>query len=492
MKKSFLFFLGLCVLPFSMILSCDPVEPDPNDGEDPVALAKPEGLKGESTDNSIVFTWNAVENAKCYSYIFEDGDEVYVNETTVTMENLQSETAYTFKVKAVSGDLEKWLDSQWAEVTVTTGEEPVRPFAIDITGVTFHSVEMKISPLDAEMTYITNPWKLADFESYASTEEFAKARVDSFKEAAAVSGMTLEQWLSAAGILLVGEQEYLGFINLESDTDYVAYVFGLDYQGNITSEVVYEPFKTEPEPQVEPSSMTFELSVTDITDISAKMTMKPSVDDEYYYAFFVNKENYDYLGDEYIIQTCIDDLNEYISSSDWAEVVAEQCFIGEDTFSYGEFDANTEYVGFTFGVGQQGLYAAASTDLFVSDVFMTKSPSGSDGPIRIEVINFEIDDVQIKFIPSPEVESYRCELLPLSNFGDVSDAEIIAKDMENLWADYGDYYAMLLLYEEYTLTRVNPLEPDTEYIAFAYGLSDAEFVATTELCKVVLRTPAGN
>ena len=143
-------------------------------------------------------------------------------------------------------------------------------------------------------------------------------------------------------------------------------------------------------------------------------------------------------------------------------------------------------------MGQQGLYAAASTDLFVSDVFMTKSPSGSDGPIRIEVINFEIDDVQIKFIPSPEVESYRCELLPLSNFGDVSDAEIIAKDMENLWNDYADLYVYFVQYGEFTLTRVNPLEPDTEYIAFAYGLSDAEFVATTELCKVVLRTPAGN
>ena len=492
MKKSFLFFLGLCALPFSMILSCDPVEPDPNDGEDPVALAKPEGLKGESTDNSIVFTWNAVENAKCYSYIFEDGDEVYVNETTVTIENLQSETAYTFKVKAVSGDLEKWLDSQWAEVTVTTGEEPVRPFAIEVTNVTFHSADVKISPLDAEMTYFCNLMTQEAFDTYATAEEMAREQVDDIKNLAMSSGMTFEQYCLAAGLLYTGEQEFTTATALEGDTGYMEFVFGLDYQGNITSEVVYEPFKTEPEPQVEPSSMTFELSVTDITDISAKMTMKPSVDDEYYYAFFVNKENYDYLGDEYIIQTCIDDLNEYISSSDWAEVVAEQCFIGEDTFSYGEFDANTEYVGFAFGVGQQGLYAAASTDLFVSDVFMTGSPSGSDGPIRIEVVNFEIDDVQIKFIPSPEVESYRCELLPLSDFGDVGDAEIIAKDMENLWNDYADYYVMLLLYEEYTYTRVNPLEPDTEYIAFAYGLSDSEFVATTDLCKVVLRTPSEN
>jgi hypothetical protein len=74
----------------------------------------------------------------------------------------------------------------------------------------------------------------------------------------------------------------------------------------------------------------------------------------------------------------------------------------------------------------------------------------------------------------------------------VSDAEIIAKDMENLWNDYADLYVYFVQYGEFTLTRVNPLEPDTEYIAFAYGLSDSEFVATTDLCKVVLRTPSEN
>ena len=89
------------------------------------------------------------------------------------------------------------------------------------------------------------------------------------------------------------------------------------------------------------------------------------------------------------------------------------------------------------------------------------------------------------------MDSYRCELVKLSDFGaDKTDEEILAADMDNLWNDYADYYVMLLLYEEYTLTRINPLEPDTDYIAYAYGLSGSEFVATTPLCKKILRTPS--
>lgn len=78
----------------------------------------------------------------------------------------------------------------------------------------------------------------------------------------------------------------------------------------------------------------------------------------------------------------------------------------------------------------------------------------------------------------------------LADFAGLSDEEILAKDMEKLWNDYGDYYSMMLLNESFTMTRYMPLDPDTEYIAFAYGLSDTEFKATTKLCKVVLRTPA--
>ena len=42
------------------------------------------------------------------------------------------------------------------------------------------------------------------------------------------------------------------------------------------------------------------------------------------------------------------------------------------------------------------------------------------------------------------------------------------------------------------MTRYMPLDPDTDYIVYAYGLSDAEFKATSKLCKKVLRTPAAD
>ena len=104
--------------------------------------------------------------------------------------------------------------------------------------------------------------------------------------------------------------------------------------------------------------MTLGLEVVDLTDVSARLQVTPSTADEYYYCFFVLRENLDALGEEGIINLCLDDLNEHISSSDYATVVAEQCHKGNYTFSYAEFAANTEYVGFAFGVGQHGLRPA--------------------------------------------------------------------------------------------------------------------------------------
>lgn len=482
------FDLLTCCLCAAAMLSCDP-----ESGGDsvPVPLDTPSGLTAEATENSILFSWNPVQDAKCYAYVLNDAeDEVYTNETSVTVGDLQPETSYSFRVKAVSGDLSVWTDSEWASTTVVTSEQPEPPFQLTVSDVTFYSANFKVIPLDENMTYFCNVILKDQFEQFASTDELVSQQVEAIKEVAAANAMTFEAYCRTFGLLNSGTNDFAA-TTLDADSEYVEFVFGLDYSGLSTSEVVYKEFRTLEEPKVTPSDMTFEFEVTDITDISARLTVRPSVDDEPYYCFFVNKENLDYLGEEYVINACLEDLNDHISSSDYATVVNELCHKGEYVMPYGELEPNSEYVGFAFGVGQHGLKAAASTRLFVTEPFMTKSPGGSDDPIRIEVINFGIEGTEIKFIPSPEVGSYRCELVKLSDFGaDKTDEEILAADMDKLWNDYGDYYVMLLLSEEYTLTRINPLEPDTDYIAYAYGLSSSEFTATTSLCKKILRTPS--
>lgn len=486
--KKFRFHLLLTAL-IALLSACG------SDSDSPdkiLPLPVPASLVSEGDEASLTFTWEAVPDAKCYAYRFNEGDEVYTNETSVRFDGLTPSTQYSFKVKAVSGDLGRWSDSDWASATATTGEQPVPPFVITLGEVTFYSAEVTVTPADPAMTYFCNVLPRNEFDAFPSEEKLIEAQIAQIAQTAETNGMNFGEFCQAMGLLISGTQTFVTAEELAGDTEYVEYVFGLDYSGNATTGLVSTTFRTAKEPTVKPSTMTFTLEVTDLTDVSARLKVTPSTDDEDYFCLFVLRENLDVMGEDAVIAACIDDLNEHISSSDYATVVAEQCHRGAYTLSYAEFEPNTEYVGFAFGVGQHGLRAAATTRLFTTEPFMMKDQEGGEDPIRIEVVEWGIEHAQIKFIPTAEATPYRCELTKLSDFAGLSDEEILARDMEKLWNDYADYYSMMLLYESFTMTRYMPLDPDTDYIVYAYGLSDAEFKATSKLCKKVLRTPAAD
>lgn len=434
-------------------------------------------------------SWDAVAEAKCYSYTFDGAEEVYINSPSVTFEGLAPESSHTVRVKAVSGDLSKWTDSDWTERTFTTSEKPVPVFVIQVDDVTFSSVEVTVTPADPTTTYFCNLIPKSDFDSFATPEQLMQRQVALIAQMAETNGQTFEAYCRALQLINTGKNTFQAD-KLLSDTDYVEFVFGLSYTGEITTPLVSEVLRTKPEPKVNPSDMTFTFELKEVTDISASLQITPSRDDEWYFCFFVDKSNLNLLGDVGVINICLEDLNEHIASSDFETIVAEQCHKGAFLFNYGELEPNHQYVGFAFGVGKQGLNAAASTALFKTDPFMTLDQQQSDDPIRIEVINFGISGTEIKFLPTPEVGSFRCELTTLDKFAGMSDEEILKKDMENLWNEAGDYYIWSLCSGDFTLSRINALEPDTDYIAYAYGLSDSKFEATTPLCKKILHTPA--
>lgn len=405
MKKFRLFCVLTALLP--LLVSCG----NDSDSPEPVSqLPAPASLASTGDDVSLTFTWEAVSEAKCYAYRFNEGEEVYTNETSVRFEGLTPSTQYAFRVKAVSGDLTRWSDSEWSSTSATTGETPQPPFAITLGEVTFYSAEVTVTPADPSMTYFCNVLPRAEFDAFPSEKELIDAQIAQITGAAELNAMSFEEFCRSMGLLFTGTQSFVTAEELVGDTEYVEYVFGLDYSGKATSELVSASFRTKPEPTVQPSSMTLGLEVVDLTDVSARLQVTPSTADEYYYCFFVLRENLDALGEEGIINLCLDDLNEHISSSDYATVVAEQCHKGNYTFSYAEFAANTEYVGFAFGVGQHGLRAAATTRLFTTEPFMLKDAAGGDDPIRIEVVSWGIENAQIKFIPTSEAVPYRCEL----------------------------------------------------------------------------------
>lgn len=83
----------------------------------------------EAVSNKINLTWNAVSNAKSYEVVLGAEGKTDIVKTaegaSLSVEGLESSTLYSVKVKAISADVEKYIDSDYcAAVSVTTGVKP--------------------------------------------------------------------------------------------------------------------------------------------------------------------------------------------------------------------------------------------------------------------------------------------------------------------------------------------------------------------------------
>ena len=89
--KKFRFHLLLTAL-IALLSACG------SDSDSPdkiLPLPVPASLVSEGDEASLTFTWEAVPDAKCYAYRFNEGDEVYTNETSVRFDGLTPSTQTT-------------------------------------------------------------------------------------------------------------------------------------------------------------------------------------------------------------------------------------------------------------------------------------------------------------------------------------------------------------------------------------------------------------
>ena len=131
MKKIFS-ILSVAMLAMAFV-ACEGETPDapnkpnePNEPNDPTtevtALATPAPAVDEATitSNSFTVAWPAVSGAIGYKYAVNDGTPSSVAINSVEITGLTTETTYTVKVQALSGDTTKNSDSEWGSCTVTT------------------------------------------------------------------------------------------------------------------------------------------------------------------------------------------------------------------------------------------------------------------------------------------------------------------------------------------------------------------------------------
>ncbi len=94
-------------------------------------LTNPLNVKASlgSTNNTLTVAWDAVENAASYEVVISatGKDDIIktASSNSITVDGLEYSTEYNIKVKAISSDIEKYINSDYsAAVTVTTGIEP--------------------------------------------------------------------------------------------------------------------------------------------------------------------------------------------------------------------------------------------------------------------------------------------------------------------------------------------------------------------------------
>ncbi len=94
--------------------------------EQPAAsLTAPEVRITSVKGDSFVASWDIVQDAGSYTYIFSEGPEVVTKDRSVEFSGLVPDTEYMLSVRADAGPNSESASSEWSEVHIITGAEIV-------------------------------------------------------------------------------------------------------------------------------------------------------------------------------------------------------------------------------------------------------------------------------------------------------------------------------------------------------------------------------
>lgn len=241
MQNKLFTFLCTGLLAFALT-SCDK---DENTDSKASKLSAPVLNVTEQLSDGFTVSWQAVENASGYSYVFGSEAEKSTTATSVSFTDLEPGT-YTVKVKAMSTSTD-WTDSDYSTISATIEEgDPTTgelTFTFDITDITATSAVITCTPSVNDQTYFFDCMEKSQFDQiHTSDEAFTATLIASLEAMGAQYGLTLQDVLSE---MLSSGVDVWDPNGLYSSTEYVVYAFGLNTDGTVTSAVATENFTTE-------------------------------------------------------------------------------------------------------------------------------------------------------------------------------------------------------------------------------------------------------
>lgn len=238
-KALFVTFNGLdAAKEYVVKLQAEPVKGSSKTSSEPVyihvrtsdisQLEKPEITVGSAYASKTIISWSVIPGAGSYEYTVGEISGT-TTENRVTLSNLAKGTDYIFTVKAIPAGSGSTA-SESAQTSFTTSSEDVPTLLIVPENVLADAVMFDVyATPDATYYYdVVSSSTLLQFDEATVIERYRSAIIEYAKS----KGISLQ--LAMASVLKIGTNT-IGVSSLASEMSYDIIVFGMDYNGNVTT-----------------------------------------------------------------------------------------------------------------------------------------------------------------------------------------------------------------------------------------------------------------
>lgn len=355
------------------------------------------------------------------------------------------------------------IDEQFTiQVTQPASDKSMFEFEVVTNEPTRLSIN--VTPADLSKAYICRAYSEAhiDLNNLYEDEFLAEYDMDAIEYEAYYAGQTVLNYLQ--NISHTGKGFDIEFTKLTPDTNYVVYAYHIDLStGEICSDIYRQVVRTAaPETAEFEFEMEFEVSGAVVTQ-----TITPADKEVYYYTYrWSVEEFYMYYGFSAVMEeTLVTKWNEQMMA--WVQsgyqpyqIVDQNCYKGDKVIEYTDLKAETDYVFYIFAVDHE-------TGLSASDITIvekrTNKAHASDMTIEIVAKNIFQTTADVYWTASDPEGKFARSVMTKEEFEShgADDEEKLKRFVEDYW-----------LYQAYGYTDMNltKLQPNTTYVAFAYGL----------------------
>ena len=350
------------------------------------------------------------------------------------------------------------------EIVVKQEASDVDTFTYDVLTKEPTALAIEVSPADTNTAYICRTYTKAHMDVFGLiyAEGIINYDLDAIEAEAEAAGQTMLNYLQ--NIAHTGKA-IVDFTDLVPDTEYVVYCYHINLQnGQPTDWETYtEVIRTAKTQSLdEDIKMSFE-----VKGATVKQTVTTKHEDTYYYTECWALNDFKaYFGS--------DATPEQIFPRRWNEqitikmgmgyqphtIIEELCHQGTQTISYESLKANTSYIFYVFAVDPSTAFTATE---IVTETVSTMNVNESGMTITISVKNIYATTADVYWTASDEKGKFARSVFTKADFNALgaNDDEKLA----TILANYDFYQAV-----GYTDMNLTGLQPNTEYVAFAYGL----------------------